>query len=511
MSALFPNDDWLRWEAYSLEAADKDIADTMQAYMSNKLRQSNFKDVVSKLVYDYIDYGNCFVDVDYQKIFSEDKDGTKHVARQGPYAIRRSPFELVFNPTAPSIDESTQIIRVLKTIGDLEKEVLENPAEPWKVEAIQFIKDRRASMASYSAEEINEAVGLQVDGFGSYAEYLQSGYLEIFELRGNVYDSEMGKYYDNHVVTVIDRAKVLRLGPIDNWLGKSTLVHGGWRYRPGNLYAMGPLENLVGMQYRIDHLENIKADLFDLIAHPPIKIRGQVEDFDWEPFAQIYMSEDSDIEILKVDATALQADTQIAILQQQMEEFAGAPKQAIGQRTPGEKTAFEVQTLEQNASKMFQEKVIAFEQNVLEPLLNNMLEVSVRNIEGEDLVGVMDDDLGVQEFLQISREELMAEGKIRPVGARHFARRAQLVQNYQGMRAVFAQDPGVMNHISGLAEAKMFEDTLGLDRFELVQENVRIQEAADSQRLLQESGRAIEEEQFTPADDLEAEAQEGLV
>jgi hypothetical protein len=41
---------------------------------------------------------------------------------------------------------------------------------------------------------------------------------------------------------------------------------------------MGPLDNLVGMQYRIDHLENLKADVFDLIAFPPLKIKGYVED-----------------------------------------------------------------------------------------------------------------------------------------------------------------------------------------------------------------------------------------
>ena len=55
---------------------------------------------------------------------------------------------------------------------------------------------------------------------------------------------------------------------------------------------MGPLDNLVGMQYRIDHLENLKADVFDQIAYPIIKIRGDVEDFDFEPAARIYMGEE---------------------------------------------------------------------------------------------------------------------------------------------------------------------------------------------------------------------------
>jgi hypothetical protein len=68
-----------------------------------------------------------------------------------------------------------------------------------------------------------------------------------------------------------------------SWLGKCPIFHAGWRERPDNLYAMGPLDNLVGMQYRIDHLENLKADVFDQIAYPILKIRGDVEDFDFEP------------------------------------------------------------------------------------------------------------------------------------------------------------------------------------------------------------------------------------
>ena len=51
------------------------------------------------------------------------------------------------------------------------------------------------------------------------------------------------------------------------------MADAGWRPRPDNLYAMGPLDNLVGMQYRIDHLENLKSDVFDQIAYPILKIR----------------------------------------------------------------------------------------------------------------------------------------------------------------------------------------------------------------------------------------------
>jgi|TARA_Y100000310_G_scaffold277294_1_gene294944 hypothetical protein len=506
MAALFPNDAWLRWEAYTQDAADKSKKDAIEAYMANKLRLFNFQDTVSRLLYDYIDYGNVFADSEYVKKFGEGEDGDEVIA-QGPRALRRSPYDVIFNLLASSFDESYQVIRHIKTIGEMHKELKENPDSGYLQEVLDDQVRLRQDLAAFSAPEIDKATGITIDGFGSFSEYLQSDYVELFEFRGSIHDKVNDEFLENYVITVIDRTKVFRKEPMPSWFAKSSMVHGGWRYRPDNLYAMGPLDNLIGMQYRIDHLENIKADLFDLIAQPPLKIRGMVEDFDWEPFAQIIVGEDGDVEVLKVDAVALQADTEIALLEAKMEEFAGAPKQAIGQRTPGEKTAFEVNVLEQNSSKMFIEKVVAFEINVVEPLLNNMLESARRHLDGTDVVGVMDTDLGVEEFLDISRDDLLARGKIRPIGARHFAIRAQQVQNYMGFRTLFGQDPGVMNHISGLSEAEMFEDLLGFEKFELVRPNIRLEEMAESQKLVNQLTKQVEEEAVTPVDEDEAAVQ----
>ena len=60
MSALFPNDDWLRWEAYNSDASIKDKANAIEAYMANKTRVGGFRKICSQLLYDYIDYGNAF-------------------------------------------------------------------------------------------------------------------------------------------------------------------------------------------------------------------------------------------------------------------------------------------------------------------------------------------------------------------------------------------------------------------------------------------------------------------
>ena len=503
MAALFPNDNRLKWEAYTQDDAQIEKREAIEAYMSNKLRLFNFVQTVSQLVYDYIDFGNFFADVEYTVRYREGEDGESEIASQGPVLIRRSPYDVIFNLAAPSFDQSYHIVRCIKTLGELEREIRQNPEAGYLEKALNEQIQLRTRARNFKSSDVNKGVGIQIDGFGSYAEYLQSEYIELLEFRGNIRSDVENTYKENRIITIIDRTTILRDIPMPSWLGESTLTHGGWRYRPDNLYAMGPLDNLVGMQYRIDHLENIKADMWDLTVQPPVTIKGQVEEFEWAPFEQIFLGEDGEIDLLKIESSVLGVDSQIAILEQKMDEFAGAPKQAIGARTPGEKTAFEVQVLEQNSNKMFQEKVINFEMT-LEKTINIMLEMSKRNLDGVDVIGVLDTDLGIERFLEVSKEDLVAKGKIRPVGARHFAARAQAVQNYQGFRAIMGEDPSVMNHISGIQEAQMFEDLLGFERYDLVRPNVRLEEQAESQRLAQSLTQQLEGEALTPTDDEEA-------
>ena len=182
-----------------------------------------------------------------------------------------------------------------------------------------------------------------------------------------------------------------------------------------------------------------------------------------------------------------------------MEEYAGAPKQAMGIRTPGEKTAFEVQTLENRSGRIFQEKTTNFEINLLEPALNGMLEMARRNMNVSDVVRVMDDDLGVEQFMTITKEDITAKGKLRPIGARHFAQQAQLVQNLvQLSNTPIWQETAA--HRSSKELSKMIEDVLGLNRFQLYKDNAAIFEQAETQRLVNQVQEDLEVEQATPID-----------
>lgn len=508
ISALFPNDNWIKWEAYTLDSAEKEKRDTIQAYMENKAREGDLRGEISKLLYDYIDYGIAIADVIWidEKKELDDETLTGYV---GPKLVRVSPLDIVFDPTANSFTQTVKIKRSIVRLGELKLLAQQDDSE-WIGEAIAYCEEMRTKLGSFKKDDFNKAAGFSVDGFGNLYEYYQSGYVELLEFEGTIHDSESGELLDDYIITIIDRQKIARKEPIPTWKRGGMKVFTSWRKRPDNLYGMGPLDNLVGMQYRIDHLENAKADAWDLVITPMFKIIGDVDEFDFYPGGEVHIAEGGDVQPLTVPSAALQVNNEIAGLMQLMEEFAGAPKQAMGIRTPGEKTAFEVQALENAAGRIFQEKITQFEVELLEPALNNMLMTSVRNMNGSDLIRVLDDDLGVVNFLSITKEDITAKGKIRPIGARHFAQRAQLIQNLTGI-ANSAVWPKIERHMSDKALAKLVEDSMQLQRFELVSDNVAMFEQMEAQRLANQMQEDLEVEAMTPLEGEAPQGQEGMM
>jgi hypothetical protein len=488
MAALFPSDDWFDWVAADKDSASKTKAETIKSYMKTKLAQTNFVEEVSKLVLDYIDYGNAFGEVTYEHETHSAADGGVGLVYSGPRLTRISPYQIVFDLTAKNFDAAPKITRSLWTLGDLEKRMKTNPEDVgWVRGAIDRMKEaRKAYSMAMDANSQAEVTGFKMDGFGSLSDYYTSGYIEILEFEGDLYDLKEGKLYENHRIVVGDQKIVLYKAPFTSWLGRSNKKHAGWRLRPDNLMAAGPLDNLVGMQYRLDHLENLRADVMDQIAHPVVYERGYVEEWQWGPGEKIHGDTESEVTVLSPDATALAADFQIDRLLALMEELAGAPKQAMGIRTPGEKTAYEVQTLENAAGRIFQNKVTHFEKVFIEPVLNAMLASARQNLDGIETISSVDDQLGATLFTEIKPEDLKANGKLRPQGARHFAAKATMVQNLNNLMSSFAwQDQGIRAHFSGLAIAKAFEELLGVGKFSIVRENVAVAEGLETARISQ--------------------------
>tara|TARA_R110000796_G_scaffold26162_1_gene72967 strand:+ start:3139 stop:4884 length:1746 start_codon:yes stop_codon:yes gene_type:complete len=491
-STLFPQKQWFRFEAYDKDSNTKAKRDAIQSYMNNKIRQSDFENTVSRLISDFIQYGNCFATVDFSRDYTKYEDGEISVNYVGPKVVRISPFDICFNPMAPTFEDSPKIVRTVMTLGEVSRKIEETVDNSYMKELLKKMMHNRSS-TSGSDIDISKSQAFIADGFSTLNEYYESNYVEILTFYGDIYDSEKETFHKNRTISVVDRSYVLLNEQNPNWLGKAPIFHAGWRERPDNLYAMGPLDNLVGMQYRIDHLENLKADVFDQIAYPIIKIRGDVEDFDFAPAARIYMGEEGDVSYLAPDATALNADFQIQNLENKMEMLAGAPREAMGIRTAGEKTAFEVQQLMTAAGRIFQHKTAHFERTFLEPILNSMLEAARRNMDYADTIRVLNDDTGLYFFEQITKEDIKANGRIVPIGARHFAERAQRVQNLTQLYQLKLADPTMAAHLSGKEFARLMADELGEPA--LFGENITVVEQVQTQKVATEAQVQFEEEQ----------------
>ena len=138
-----------------------------------------------------------------------------------------------------------------------------------------------------------------------------------------------------------------------------------------------------------------------------------------------------------------------------------------------------------------------------------MLETARRNMNGKDIVKSIDNDLGVQIFQDITRDDLLAKGRIYPMGARHFAAKANMIQNLtQLSSSPLGQDPSISVHISGKKMAKLIEELLDLEKFNLVQDNIRVFEQQETQQLINSAQGQVDEQaamsgqlEGIPADD----------
>jgi hypothetical protein len=497
MAAIFPTEYAITWEGDDENSQSKAKRQMIEHYMQNKMRQSKFRAVVSELLYDFIDFGNVFAMPAFIADYKIDPStGENSPVYIGPSLERISPLDLVFDPTASKFEKAPKIIRSVKNMGSWLSEIEEKPELKYLESGINKMKEARRKMSGFAEGDFSKNDACSVDGFSSWVNYFNSSYVEVLDFYGDLYDPETDTLHRDHLITVVDRMYIVRNATDSSWLGCPPIRHCGWRTRADNLYAMGPLENLVGMQYRIDHLENAKSDAYDLIIHPVIKIKGFVEPFMYGPGAEINVSEEGDVEFMQPDTTMLSADTQIQMIEAKMEEMAGAPKQAMGFRTPGEKTAYEVQVLENGANRVFLNKTSYFEEIFLEPLLNDMLEMARRNLNENDTIRVLDDASGAVLFQSISREDLTANGKIRPLGARHFAQYATLVQNItQLYNSAIGQDPAVQVHLSGKKIAEIMEKLLGWERMGIYGDNIRLLEMAETERIKQSISMMMQSEQ----------------
>lgn len=483
-ATLFPQRKWLIWEANERDAGSRAKRDAITNYMQWVISQPSFKHEVDKIILDYIHFGNCFATVKWldQRIEYNDKVQAGYI---GPVIQRLSPLDVVMNPTSEDFISSPKFVRSLISMGEL-RDLLqkmstdENREEYEKL--FDYLKNIRFHARTFLGDWIQRDRLYSVDGFSSFRSYLMSDFVEVLTFYGDWYDYINDEFQKNRVITVVDRHKLINNKANPSYFGYPPIYHVPWRKKQDNLWGMGPLDNLVGMQYRMDHVENLKADVFDLVTYPVQKVKGFVEDFVWEPGAKIFTSEEGDVEILSPDVQALNANLEIQNLERLMEEMAGAPREAMGFRTPGEKTKYEVQRLENAAARVFQNKIKQFEEQMVEPLLNAMLELARRNMQGVTTIKIFDENNQI-DFQDLSVEDITGIGRIKPVAARHFAEQADLIQNLTNLTGSGLW-PTVQPHFSGVKLAKVIENVFNMSDFEVVKPFVALAEQAEGQKLV---------------------------
>lgn len=502
-SHMFSNTNWINWEAGDRSSDLQDKRRVIEAYIRTKARQQNLVGTFEDLLDDWIFTGVTFSRLDYvtERNIREDTGEVVDIYI-GPKLVRISPHDIVFNITASDWTSTPKIVRSLVSMGELARMMDENPTLGYVEDLFDKMRTKRELVATHAKQfgraDQQKSNGLIADGFGNILEYYQSDLVEILEFYGDWFDIHTGEYLKNHVITIVDRSIVARKEPIDSWHGRPYLYYTTWRDRPDNLIGMGPLDNLVGMQYKIDKLENLRADVFDRIANPEVVEIGDVEFFGTRgaPGGRYVVETGGNVQHLRPDATALQADLQIAQTLQLMEELAGSPREAMGLRSPGEKTAFEVQVLDNAANRLFRNKVRKFEREMIEPVLNDMLELARRNLNGKDVVRAQDETFGTDMFLSITKDDIIASGKLLARGSIHFEKSANAIQN---LNMVFNSQIGqiILPHISKKKLAAVVEDLISADRFDIIQDNIGVFEDVETQRLIQTAQQQLEEEQLT--------------
>lgn len=501
---IFPKKRFLRWDADEQDANEREARDTILNYMGYNIQHDRYKTEMVKCIADYVDYGNAFCMPEWIDQRITLKDGREQVGFVGPSIRRISPLDIVFNPAAPTFRETPKIIRSLTSLGEIKKILLSQTTDQNRAEyeaLFKYLRDIRVTAQNSAGSDLQGFdESYRIDGFTDYRNYLLSDMVEVLTFYGDIYDWETDTFLENYIITVVDRHKVLGKRPNPSYFGYAPIFHVGWRTRQDNLWAMGPLANIVGMQFKLDVIENLKADMVVLTAAPPLKIKGAVQNFTWGPMERIYCGDDGDVEMMNPPFQALQLNTEMDNYMMMMERLTGSPQEQMGIRSPGEKTAFEVQKLDNAGSRIYGAKTAQMEEQFIEPGLNGMLELGRRNIAASQTISVFDDEFNFQTFMKLTPQDITGAGRIKPFAARHFAEQAELLQNLNNFfNSHMGADPAVLVHFSTIQTAKLLEEIFSIKDYKIIQPYIRLAEAADGQRLAQAHQEAVAMENNTPS------------
>ena len=494
LESLFSLQDYYMFEGFTKDANTIKNRALIRDLMRDILERGNFKKVTEALVADYIDAGNCFAMPVWESEYVEDPKGFKKLYWEGSKAVRINPLDIVFDPTACNFKDSPKIIRTVLSLGELT--VLAEKDPIMKKGLDKALTIRQDIMTAITNGDTIKGDEISIAGFGNWSTYVTSDVVEILTFYGTVYDVVKKELHKNKKITIMDRRVLLKEEDLDPLCGYDFIYKAGYRDRKDILWSMSPLENLLGMQARIDFLENKRSDCYDATVNPVRLIKGNVDMPDsLGPGDEVRMDVDCDVHYLAPDTSILTADTLIDRYEIKMEEFVGSPKEVLGLRTPGEKTMFEVNQLMTAATRIFQRQIRKFEQEIFEPMINAIFQQYIQEKAGQTIqIKTWDSVDNVYRFEEISVDAINNMGKIKVIGSTTYQDRTQIAQALQmlGQNPLF-MDEVVRNNFSPTVLGQVFSFVTGLDRFpDLFKKDERLYEITDQQKLVEELSQQVD-------------------
>jgi len=497
---VMPHEDWFTFKAMSADAAKKATARAVVSYLKNRFALNEQEGVVKKLVTSLVNYGVCFSQVAHVDERNEDK-----VGYVGPKTRLISPYDIVFNPTAPDFNSTSKIIREIISVGELvrrgKKGILDNDA----VQAI--IKQRSVYLAApkRSVDKSNTYTPL---GYGTYEEYISQGHVELLWFYGDVYDQVNDTLHESRVIVVVDDTHVVLDEEVKTPTGRPYISRSVWKEVPDNLWGQGPLANIVGLNYQVNHRENAKSEGLDRLIYPDKVFVGDIEEIYNEETGQTtYINAEGGggVQELAINTQFLGFNLEIQGLEQHARSAARLPSDLTG-----EKTALEFSALTDGGMRGFIDKARDLERTSLEKHLQASLELAHEHF-GDAFAVPSQNEGGFIEMLNITKDSLAVDGILVPKGARRFARKNQIMSSITQLSATGLMQV-VAPHMSGKGTANLIEELLEVGDTGMFEEFAGILEQGEAQQVMNqvEQSTALEASQPSLEETMLQQEIEGL-
>jgi len=479
---VLPHDDWLGWRGYDLDAVTVDKRKKVLAYIKHLHTVNGFRKTLRQLLDDYHRYGNSFCQVQYQDHSVKDEEGNVVSGYSGATPVRISPYDIVFNPTAASFEASAKVIRRMMSTGEFLQwtdSLRERGIEVSEDAVERVLSQRNQGTQNTDTSNVQKNNQYIPDGFGTIEQYYTSGFVEVLWFYGDVYDVKTRSVQKGRCITVVDRDTLL----FDKQELDCRIHKASWKPRPDNLWSQGALDNVIGLNYMINHRENSKNDAIDRFMNPDRAFVGDVDEVYDEVTGQTkyILPEGGSVTDISPDTTVLSYNNEIEMHLEMARKAARLPQQLSGFRSSGEKTAFEVQSLNDGAFRGFINKAEQFEQEFLEPLITSEIEIAKEYFSS--VVKVLDSDSeGIFSVLEVTKDDLSTNGKLMPYGARRFAR---ALQQQAGLTQLSNTNLSqfVAPHLDSWNLTQAVNSVYGFEDFQMFRKFASIEEQQQAQQM----------------------------